>query len=275
MLSQSGVPEARREAGSLLSHVLNRDRTYLISYSDEAIAYHNIQKFDEYVQRRATGEPLQYITGVQDFFGLRFKVTPDVLIPRPETELLVERALNLLNDHPQQSKLICDVGTGSGCISVSLLNARRETKAVALDISSPAVQIAKVNAARHGVSERCRFFVSDCFSALDETHPLFDMIVSNPPYVSAAAFSGLQREVKDHEPRLALTPGGDGLRVIRTLLAQSPTYLKPEGHLLFEMGFDQGDAVGEMIQTDVWRLLDMYPDLQGIPRIVVLQKKRA
>ena len=275
MLSQSGVPEARREAGSLLSHVLNRDRTYLISYSDEAIAYHNIQKFDEYVQRRATGEPLQYITGVQDFFGLRFKVTPDVLIPRPETELLVERALNLLNDHPQQSKLICDVGTGSGCISVSLLNARRETKAVALDISSPAVQIAKVNAARHGVSERCRFFVSDCFSALDETHPLFDMIVSNPPYVSAAAFSGLQREVKDHEPRLALTPGGDGLRVIRTLLAQSPAYLKPEGHLLFEMGFDQGDAVGEMIQTDVWRLLDMYPDLQGIPRIVVLQKKRA
>jgi len=275
VLSQSGVPEARREAGSLLSHVLNRDRTYLISYSDEAIAYHNIQKFDEYVQRRATGEPLQYITGVQDFFGLRFKVTPDVLIPRPETELLVERALNLLNDHPQQSKLICDVGTGSGCISVSLLNARRETKAVALDISSPAVQIAKVNAARHGVSERCRFFVSDCFSALDETHPLFDMIVSNPPYVSAAAFSGLQREVKDHEPRLALTPGGDGLRVIRTLLAQSPTYLKPEGHLLFEMGFDQGDAVGEMIQTDVWRLLDMYPDLQGIPRIVVLQKKRA
>ena len=172
MLSQSGVPEARREAGSLLSHVLNRDRTYLISYSDEAIAYHNIQKFDEYVQRRATGEPLQYITGVQDFFGLRFKVTPDVLIPRPETELLVERALNLLNDRPQQSKLICDVGTGSGCISVSLLNARRETKAVALDISSPAVQIAKVNAARHGVSERCRFFVSDCFSALDETHPV-------------------------------------------------------------------------------------------------------
>ncbi len=275
MLSQSGVPEARREAGSLLSHVLNRDRTYLISYSDEAIAYHNIQKFDEYVQRRATGEPLQYITGVQDFFGLRFKVTPDVLIPRPETELLVERALNLLNDHPQQSKLICDVGTGSGCISVSLLNARRETKAVALDISSPALQIAKVNAARHGVSERCRFFVSDCFSALDETHPLFDMIVSNPPYVSAAAFSGLQREVKDHEPRLALTPGGDGLRVIRTLLAQSPAYLKPEGHLLFEIGFDQGDAVREMIQTDDWRLLDMYPDLQGIPRIVVLQKKRA
>jgi len=267
------VPEARREAGSLLSHVLGCDRTYLISHSDETIKSEAIEKFEEYVQRRARGEPLQYITGVQDFFGLQFKVTPDVLIPRPETELLVERAIDLLNNHPKQPKLICDVGTGSGCIAVALLSANKETKVVALDISRPAVQIANVNAIQNGVSERCWFVVSDCFAALDDVHPPFDMIVSNPPYVSAAAFSGLQREVKDHEPHLALTPGGDGLKIIRKLLDQTPAYLKTEGYLLFEIGFDQGDTVRKIIQTDVWRLLQIYPDLQGIPRIVVLQKK--
>jgi len=130
-----------------------------------------------------------------------------------------------------------------------------------------------VNAIQNGVSERCWFVVSDCFAALDDVHPPFDMIVSNPPYVSAAAFSGLQREVKDHEPHLALTPGGDGLKIIRKLLDQTPAYLKTEGYLLFEIGFDQGDTVRKIIQTDVWRLLQIYPDLQGIPRIVVLQKK--
>src|SRR5437773_5839069 len=138
ILAQSGVPEARREAGSLLAHVLNRARTHLISHSDESIDDEKVNTFRDDVERRAAGEPLQYITGVQDFFGLEFKVTPDVLIPRPETELLVEVALALLRGAPQKTPLICDIGTGSGCIAISLLHTAANARALGIDISAAA-----------------------------------------------------------------------------------------------------------------------------------------
>jgi len=213
-----------------------------------------------------TGEPLQYITGVQDFYGREFRVTPDVLIPRPETELLVEAALEV-----SKGALICDVGTGSGCIAITLLCELRDARAVAVDKSAAALEIAKLNAAKQSVADRATFVVSNCFDALDRGEYQFDLIVSNPPYVSEAELIGLQREVRDHEPHVALSPGPDGLSVIRRLLTEAPAFLKPNGHLLMEIGFDQGEAVRSLIDESVWSLLEIRPDLQSIPRVVVLQ----
>lgn len=268
-LRVAGVPEARREAGSLLAHVLRKDRTFIISHADELLTPDGLETFRSFVQRRASGEPQQYITGYQDFFGLTLEVTPDVLIPRPETELLVEAALGLISS--DAASLICDVGTGSGCIPIAILNSRANARAIAIDISEAALKVAQVNASRYQMEDRISFVVSDCFEQLD--HQEFDLIVSNPPYVSAAAFSGLQREVRDHEPVVALSPGGDGLLLIRRLVAQSSLFLKVGGHVLFEIGFDQGEAVRELIDERVWQLVDIKPDLQGIPRIVALQKQ--
>jgi release factor glutamine methyltransferase len=215
---------------------------------------------------------LQYITGHQEFYGLDFEVTPDVLIPRPETELLVETALELL-DETNNAPLICDVGTGSGCIPVALLHEAAKARAIGLDISMTALRIAARNVARHNVLERLTLLASDCLSALDSRAARFTMIVSNPPYVAEAALAGLQREVREHEPRVALTPGGDGLRIIRRLIADAPRFLEVGGHLLMEIGFDQHEAVERLVDPQAWQLLDIHKDLQGIPRIVALRKK--
>ena len=267
MLESAGVPEARREAGSLLSFVLGKDRTFLISHAEDPVADESLDQLRGFVERRAAGEPLQYITGVQDFYGREFRVTPDVLIPRPETELLVEAALEV---NKNENAFICDVGTGSGCIAVTLLCELPGARAVALDKSAAALEIAKLNAAKQSVADRSVFVISDCFDALEDEHQ-FDLIVSNPPYVSASALTGLQREVRDHEPLVALSPGPDGLSVIRRLLTEAPAFLKPNGHLLMEIGFDQGEAVRNLIDNSVWSLLEIRPDLQSIPRIILLQ----
>ena len=268
-LESAGVPEARREAGSLLSFVLGEDRTFLISHAEDPVDNNSLERLREFVERRASGEPLQYIVGVQDFFGRAFRVTPDVLIPRPETELLVEAALDLVKG---SAPFICDVGTGSGCIAITLLCEIAKARAVALDNSARAIEVAKLNARSLAVSERIAFAVSDCFGALDPNQYQFDLVVSNPPYVSAGVMDGLQREVRDHEPRDALSPGPDGLSIIRRLIQETPAFLKNEGHLLMEIGFDQGEAVTGLVDNEVWRLVEIKPDLQGIPRIVVLQK---
>ena len=268
VLENNGVPEARRDASALLSFVIGKDRTFLISHAEDPVDDDSLGQLREFVERRATGEPLQYITGVQDFYGREFRVTPDVLIPRPETELLVEAALEV-----SDGTLICDVGTGSGCIAVTLLCERPEARAVALDKSAAALEIAKFNAAKQSVADRAVFVVSDCFDALDRSEHQFDLIVSNPPYVSESALAGLQREVRDHEPLVALSPGADGLSVIRRLLTDASAFLKPNGHLLMEIGFDQGETVRNLIDESVWSLLEVRPDLQCIPRIVVLRKR--
>lgn len=267
-LEARGVPESRREAGSLLSFVIGKDRTFLISHADDSLEETEVDRFRELVARRAEGEPLQYITGVQDFYGREFRVTRDVLIPRPETELLVEAALEVMTDVRGPS--ICDVGTGSGCIAVTLLCERTDARAVAVDVSEAALKVAAQNAHVLGVGDRIELKLSDCFDALDKT--TFDLIVSNPPYVSSAALPGLQREVRDHEPLVALSPGADGLSVIRRLLRDAPSFLNAGGHLIMEIGFDQGEAIQELIDPKFWRLLEIRPDLQSIPRILVVQK---
>ena len=265
VLQNAGVPEGRREAGSLLSFVIGKDRTFLIAHAEDEVS--DVDQFREVVERRAAGEPLQYITGTQDFYGREFRVTPDVLIPRPETELLVEAALEV----NKAATLICDVGTGSGCIALTLLCELDRARAVALDKSPAALEVAKSNAQKLGVADRAEFVVSDCFDSLDAYE--FDFIVSNPPYVSAGVLEGLQREVRDHEPLIALSPGPDGLSIIRRLIHESPKFLKQNGHLIMEIGFDQGEAVQKLVDASVWELLEVRPDLQCIPRIVLLRKR--
>lgn len=267
-LEHAGVPEARREAGSLLSFILGKDRTFLIGHAEDSVDENSLTRFREFVERRSEGEPLQYITGVQDFYGREFRVTPDVLIPRPETELLVEAALQIVGEAP----FICDVGTGSGCIAVTLLCEIVNARAVLIDKSPAALAVAKINAHDHSVVDRTQFVVSDCFDALDSRDYEFELIVSNPPYVTEAALEGLQREVRDHEPLMALSPGGDGLGVIRRLIDEAPAFIKQNGHMLMEIGFDQREAVESLIKESAWSLREIRPDLQGIPRIVVLQK---
>lgn len=272
-LRKAGVPEARRDAGTLLAYVLGQDRSYIISHAEDELAGEAGERFHEYLQRRAHGEPLQYITGRQEFFRLDFEVTSEVLIPRPETELLIETALKLLGS--QGAPFICEVGTGSGCIAITLLHELSQARAVALEISPGALGVARRNAERHEVAERLDLVLSDCFAALNQweaARSWFDLIVSNPPYVEQQAIAGLQREVRDFEPRAALDGGADGLDIVRRLLVDGANFLKPDGHLLFEIGFTQAAAVQQLIDQRVWRLLDIHADLQGIPRTVALQK---
>jgi len=268
MLRKAGIPEPRREAGSLLAHVIDKDRTFLISHAEDQLASEEFQSFSTCIRRRALGEPLQYITGRQGFYGREFIVSPAVLIPRPETELLVEATLELMGEASQ----VCDVGTGSGCIALTLLCERSDAFCVAVDVSEAALKIAKENALDKEVSERVRFIVSDCFESLPSEIGPFDLIVSNPPYISEGVVPDLQREVKDHEPMVALSPGSDGLGIIRRLIDESPAFLRKDGHLLLEIGFDQSEAVKALVDDSGFDLVEIRPDLQGIPRIVILRK---
>lgn len=269
----AGLAEARREAGGLLQHVIGRDRTFVLAHPEQQLSQVQLQTFRELLKRRACGEPLQYLTAHQSFYGLDFEVARGVLIPRPETELLVELALEMIQGTGAPS--ICDVGTGSGCIAITLLHERKDAYAVSIDISAAAIEIAKRNALRHQVESRLTFVHANCFSSLSPAEFSFDLIVSNPPYLAETDFADLQREVRDHEPLEALAGGQDGLDVVRRLLRESGAFLKPGGHLLIEIGFNQSAAVESFLEKQEWLAKGIRPDLQGIPRVVVLQKRHS
>jgi release factor glutamine methyltransferase len=268
-LQDAAVAEPRREAGSLLAHVIGRDRSFVIAHADDALTLEGRVAFRSLIERRASGEPLQYITGHQEFFKLDFEVTPDVLIPRPETELIVEASLELLQDDPEP--YLADIGTGSGCIAISMLHELPAARAIATDMSPTALRVAQRNAERHGVADRLELLESDCFSALD-VRGSFSLIASNPPYVSDDELKSVQREVS-YEPRAALAAGSDGLSVIRRLLREARPFLRLGGHFVFEVGFGQSEAVEHLIDRRVWKLIEMRTDLQRIPRTFVLRGK--
>lgn len=269
-LREGAVNEARREAGSLMAHVLDRDRGFVIAHAADSLAEALYHDFRRLISRRLRGEPLQYLTGHREFFKLDFEVSPDVLIPRPETELVVEVALELCKD--DAAPFVADIGTGSGCIAISLLNELREAQAVATDISAAALRVAQRNAERHSVNDRLTLIESDCFSKLDVGAP-FSLIVSNPPYVADGEMRNLPREVRDYEPQAALASGPDGLSVIRRLLREAPTFLRSGGYFVLEIGFGQSEAIGQLIDSRVWQLREIRKDLQSIARTVVLHKK--
>lgn len=267
ILAASGIAEPRREAMSLLMLATKSDKTFLYAHPEHILTNEEVTILDSILERRSGREPLQYISGVQEFFGLQFEVTPDVLIPRPETEIVVERALEILCASGRDR--ICDIGTGSGCIAISILHELPRVRGVGLDVSRDALSVAMRNAGKHGTSDRLSLLESDLFSAL--TDQKFDLIVSNPPYVPQRDMAGLQAEVRDFEPHGALTDNSDGLSIIRRIVSESPRFLAANGHLVMEIGFDQSDSVVAMFNPALWSPPELYPDLQGIPRLVSVQ----
>ncbi len=265
ILERSAIPEPRRESTSLLSAALRRDKTFLFAHPEYELLDEEKRLFAEMIDRRAAREPFHYITGVKEFYGLDFEVSPSVLIPRPETEMLVAFAIDILSK--VRSPTFCEVGTGSGCISVSILANVPAARSVGLEISQQAIEVAERNAAIHSVSSRVEFCISDVFSGLAEK-PSFDLIVSNPPYVPLADLAGLQPEVRDHEPGPALTDGGDGLSIIRSLASEAPHHLRPGGSLMFEIGIGQANEVLALFDRSIWAEFRTENDFQNIPRVV-------
>ena len=268
-LREGGVADPRRDAESLLAHVIGRNQTFVFTHANDALKNEEYELFRSLIERRAGGEPLQYLTGHQEFYKLDFEVTPAVLIPRPETELIIEAALELLRDDPEPH--IADVGTGTGCLAISILHELPTARAVAIDASPSALRVAQRNAEHHKVADRLTLLESDCFAAVDASLR-FGLIVSNPPYVSEVEMKSLQREV-NYEPRAALAAGPDGLAIIRRLLIEARLFLHPGGHLVFEIGFGQSEAVQQLIDPRVWELVEIRADLQKIPRAFVLRGK--
>src|SRR5215813_9383676 len=270
-LRAASVPNDLLDAQTLLAEAIGEDRSYLVINFNQRLSEDLLSNFQAMIGRRAAGEPLQYITGHQEFFGLDFEVTPDVLIPRPETELIVEETIRLVQQNRIGSPLIIDVGAGSGCIAVALARELGDARVIATDISRPALLVARRNAARHALEDRVDFVASDLLDAFAEDN-FADFILSNPPYVSDEEMSTLQREVRDWEPRLALTDAHDGLSFYRRLLRDASSRLKPGGYLICEMGFTQAERISDMVDRAVWGETRLLDDLQGIPRTIVLRK---
>lgn len=265
MLADAGIPEPRREAASLIAWAMKKDRAFLIAHPELVPPETDAVLYLEYLSRRATHEPFHYITGTKEFFGLEFKVTPAVLIPRPETEMLVERALEFFVDRDDPT--FCELGVGSGCISISILAHALSSRCVGLEASEAAISVAQENAVTHRVDNRLELRSSDLFQAL-EKHEKFDLIVSNPPYISRDEFAVLAPTVREFEPELALTDRGDGLSVTRWIITDAPKYLRGGGRLLLELGHDQADEVVRLLKNAGWNDVGTYEDLQGIKRVV-------
>lgn len=255
-----------------MAHTLQQDRTWLFTHSGTLLSPAQIAAFQQQVARRNQREPVAYIVQQRAFFGLDFWVTPDVLVPRPETELLVETALELAQQHPSGAPLaLADVGTGSGCIAVALARHLPQARVWASDISPAALAVARKNAALHGVAQRITFTKGDLLTGLPNA---LDLIVSNPPYVAQAVVASpdTMPEVRLFEPRLALDGGPSGLEVIERLLAQAATRLQPAGSLLVEIGFDQGQAVHALAkQYFPAATVRIKPDLAGLDRLLVVR----
>ena len=271
-LREASVANDLLDAQTLLAEALGKDRTYLIVNFNEQLSDELLAGYQRLIARRASGEPLQYITGHQEFFGLEFEVTPAVLIPRPETELIVEEVIRLVDVHKIAKPVIVDVGTGSGCIAIALARELEDAKVTAVDISETALEIARRNAAKHELADRVRFVNSDLLAAFPEIQ-FADFILSNPPYVAVHELPTLQREVRDWEPHTALTDNADGLSFYRRLLADAPARLKPGGYLICELGFGQSAAVSAMADSQMWSEVRLLDDLQSIPRTLVLRRR--
>jgi len=257
-------PAAGRDAELLLMRALGKDRAWLLTHPEDPLPPQELAQYQGWIARRASHEPIQYILGEQEFFGLAFRVTPDVLIPRPETEHLVEAALARL---PRNAPLrIADVGAGSGAIAVTLAHALPQAKIVALDISPAALAIAASNSQRHGVHHRIELRESDLLQAA--RGQLYDAIVSNPPYVPTG--EELERQVRDYEPASALYAGESGLDIYRRLIPQAKELLQPRGWLLMEIGHGQRHALAALLAE--WNGVEFIDDLQGIPRVACARR---
>lgn len=274
-----GCESPRLSAELLLARVLNTDRLHLYMEFSRPLTERETSEYREMVRRRGQGEPVAYLLGRKEFYSLEFEVDRSVLIPRPETELLVQTALEILNNKGSETVTVWDVGTGSGAVSVSLAVHKKNSRIMATDVSVSALGIAERNAAKHGVLEQLEFFCADLDQPLPDTKNKeafeemlsrgFDVVVSNPPYIASADIETLQREIRDWEPRVALDGGQDGLSVVRRLFAQAHKYLRESGVLLVELGDSQAMSLFDEMDRD-WKL-ETRRDLSGRERVIVAQ----
>ena len=286
----------------LLMHALGRDRAWLYAHVEEALDDAKYEQFFALITRRAAGEPTQYLTGKQEFWGLEFEVTPAVLIPRPETEHIMEAALARLGERgikihmdtgaPRETLRVADVGTGSGCLAVALACELPHADVYATDISALALEVARRNAEHHGVADRVHFLQCDLLDAFQNSNPVvvgqrhsacafaphethFDLIVSNPPYVALDDAPQLQREVRDHEPHQALFGGRTGVEMYGRLIEQAGELLRDRGILVLELGHDSADYVrGIFEEHSGWTNVSVTMDLAGIPRVLAAERAR-
>jgi release factor glutamine methyltransferase len=258
--------DAPRDALVLLLHTLEISRAAFLADPTRTLTLDQQSTYDNLILRRLNNEPIQYITGEQEFYGLALHVTPAVLIPRPETEHLVESVLAELD--PTVAVNVLDIGTGSGAIAIALAHHLPNAHITAVDLSPAALEVAAANAARHNLTQ-IRFLESDLLSALSPREP-FDAIVSNPPYVPIADREILHPQVRDHEPATALFAGRDGLEIYRRLIPQAQAALKPNGLLALEIGHDQRNAIADLLSN--WKALHFINDLQQIPRVAIARK---
>ncbi len=261
----SETPELDTEL--LLCHALGLTKLDLILSANQPVSTENVEGLKTLFESRAKGHPVQYLIGTEGFMGLEFIVTPSVLIPRPDTELLVEKILELIDNG--KDVLILDIGTGSGAISISLAHYLKKAHVETVDISRDATEIARMNAEKNGVSDRLKFLSGDLFQpVLPGTK--YDVIVSNPPYIPSADIDGLQVEVAVHEPRLALDGGEDGYDFYRRIISEAPQFLCNQGILAFETGHDQAETIRNMmIQSGMYKDIVIYKDLNKIERVVI------
>ncbi len=276
-LSGNRVPSAGLAAEVLLMHTLGCDRTHLHAHPEQNLDQKAAETFFSHVAERASGKPTQYIVGHQEFWGLDFLITPDVLIPRPETELLVEAILKRIDASRyarEEPFRLIDVGTGSGCIALALAHELPRAVIFACDLSPKALRVAAQNAAWLKLSHRITFLESDLLGSFRSPQfpGSFDFIVSNPPYVGWEEFSEVQREVRDFEPRLALGELERPEEMYRRLIGQAHEILKPSGRLLMEIGSTLETKVSNLLR-DGWADLEVHRDLQGLPRVIVARKE--
>jgi release factor glutamine methyltransferase len=274
----------------LLLHVASRDRTWLYAHPEEVLSDSLAEAYFAVLERRASGVPTQHLTGKQEFWGFEFEVTPDVLIPRPETEHLIEVALDRLAVRElragREQRLtgenitVADVGTGSGCLAIAFAKELPAATVYGTDISEAALNVARRNAARHGVSERTRFLQTNLLEAVASlpgapSPLLFDLAVCNPPYIGQREASTLPIEVREHEPHLALFGGEEGYEVYGVLIPQALPLLKPGGLLVLELGYNSLPAVRPLFDSLQWVNVSVTKDLAGIPRVISAERTRS
>ncbi len=269
-LSRAGIETAEQDAEALLRHAQSWDRTTLFTRLRDPLTAETQGELDALIEARASRRPLQHLLGTQAFWRHEFVVTPDVLIPRPETEILVEAAVDALRG--LSAPVAVDVGTGSGCIALSLAHARPDAEVHATDISPRALAVAGQNAQRLGLTHAVRFHEADLLAPWTGAGPTFHLVASNPPYVSAAEVSHLEPEVRDHEPRMALVPPGHALSIYERLIPAAAAVLREEGRLILEVGAGQAEAVVEIVRSAGLVLVRVAPDLRGIPRTIVAHR---
>lgn len=265
-LTLAGLECARQDALRLMAQALGTDRLSVHVEPRRSVDARSAASFRALLDRRAAHEPVQHILGFEEFRGLRIAVTPDVLIPRPETEGLVERALELLADRPQA--LVADIGTGSGVIACALAAARPDLEVLAVDQSLGALTVASDNVRALGLGSRVRLLAGDLFGPLSSLSGSLDMVVANPPYLPSGIIAGLPAEVERFEPRLALDGGPDGMRVLRRIITEAPRFLKPGAWLLMEIGEEQAGLLASLMAAEGFSRIGARRDLRDVERYI-------